>query len=308
MMQRPLAILTGIAVAASGLLLGAAPAPAAPARSTEVRGIALRANAAPEGKVSAVILLNGLTVKKEAHVSSYQRSRFGGWIDRDKDGENTRAEVLKSESRITASVNRSGTVKGGKWISAYDNKVITKASRLDVDHLVPLAEAWASGAWTWSARKRAAYANDLGYGPSLIAVSLSSNRSKGDRDPAQWIPAAKSDVCTYVKQFVAVKSRWKLSIDDAEKTAIVGYLATCPNLVVAKPATPLVTSLLPKATPKPKPVKHTTGGSGSSSGSSGTYYANCDAVRAAGAAPLHRGQPGYETPRLDRDGDGVACE
>lgn len=303
-MQRPLAILTGIAVAASGILLGTTPAPAAPAHTADVSGIALLAKAAPEGKVSAITLLNGLVVKKEAHTSTYQRSRFGGWIDRDKDGENTRAEVLKSESRITASVNRSGTVKGGRWISAYDNKVITKASRLDVDHLVPLAEAWASGAWTWSAKKRAAYANDLGYGPSLIAVTLSSNRSKGDRDPAQWVPTAKSDVCTYVKQFVAVKSRWKLSIDDAEKTAIVGYLATCPNLLVAKPAKPVVASLLPK----PKPVTHTTGGSGSSSGSSGTYYANCDAVRAAGAAPLHRGQPGYETPRLDRDGDGVACE
>ncbi|MEV6791728.1 excalibur calcium-binding domain-containing protein [Streptomyces sp. NPDC051320] len=49
------------------------------------------------------------------------------------------------------------------------------------------------------------------------------------------------------------------------------------------------------------------GGSSSSGGSGSTYYQNCDAVRAAGAAPIHVGDPGYAR-HLDRDGDGVGCE
>lgn len=302
-MRRPLAILTGLALATGALVLGATPADARQPDTAQTRTI----GAAPKGKVSAARLLKGLPVRAETHSASYERSRFGGWIDRDRDGQNTRSEVLQSESTRTASLNRYGTVKGGKWISAYDNKVFTNASRMDVDHMVPLAEAWASGAWKWSAKRRTAFANDLGYGSSLIAVSLSSNRSKGDRDPADWVPTASSDVCTYVKQFIAVKSRWRLSVDRAEKTAIQDHLVSCANPFINTPAKPVVAALLPKVAPKPKPapkpVAHAPSG-----GSTSAYYANCTAVRAAGAAPLHRGEPGYETPRLDRDGDGVACE
>ena len=303
-MQRPLAILTGLALATGALVLGATPADARQPDAAQSRTI----GAAPKGKVSAARLLSGLPVRTETHSASYERSRFGGWIDRDRDGQNTRSEVLQSESTRTASLNRYGTVKGGKWVSAYDNKVFTNASRMDVDHMVPLAEAWSSGAWKWSAKRRTAFANDLGYGSSLIAVSLSSNRSKGDRDPAGWVPSASSDVCTYVKQFIAVKSRWRLSIDRAEKTAVLDHLASCANPFINRPAKPVVAALLPKVAPKPvpapKPVTHAPSGGGSAS----AYYANCTAVRNAGAAPLHRGEPGYETPRLDRDGDGVACE
>lgn len=314
-MRRPLAVLTGFAVVAAGVIAATAPAHAdydsgAETVTTTLTGSApatvFRVATAPKGTVSAVALWNALTVKNEGHGGSYARTRFGGWIDRDRDGENTHAEVLKSESTRTASVNRSGTVKGGKWISAYDNKVFTNASRMDVDHLVPLAEAWASGAWNWTAKKRTAFANDLDFGPSLIAVSLSTNRSKGDRDPAEWMPKSTAYTCTYVKNWIAVKSRWNLSVDTTEKSALLGYLTKCPNQFVDKPARPNVAHLLPK--PKPKPVVHKPVAHKPVGGSSSVYYANCAAVRAAGAAPLHAGQPGYETPRLDRDGDGVACE
>lgn len=270
--------------------------------STAYSGTLLSPKTVPKGKANALTLLNALTVTTESHAGSYRRSKFKIWNDANRDGENTRAEVLKSESRITASLNRHGTVKGGKWISAYDNTIVSKASRLDVDHMVPLAEAWASGAWKWNAKKREAFGNDLGYGASLIAVSMSSNRSKGDSDPAEWMPKASSFACAYAKQFIAVKARWKLSIDPAEKAALTGSLAKCSSYAVVKPGTPKISALVERPK-KAKPV-----GSSSSGGSSNAYYANCDAVRAAGAAPLRAGQPGYETPRLDRDGDGVACE
>ena len=317
-MKRPFAVLTGIAVTAGGLMLGAAPARAdladfasatASTAAQHGSGTALRIGT-QAGRVSALTLLDDLPVRSESHSASYARSRFGGWIDRDADGENTRAEVLKAESTRTASLNRFSTVKGGKWVSAYDNRVFTNASRMDVDHMVPLAEAWASGAYAWSARKRAAFANDLDYGPSLIAVSLSSNRSKGDKDPAEWMPRSTAYTCTYVRAWVAVKSRWNISVDRAEKAAIRDTLAGCSSVVVTKPGKPNISHLLPAAALKAKPVTRKpvahkpVGGSGGGS----AYYANCSAVRAAGKAPLRAGQPGYETPRLDRDGDGVACE
>jgi hypothetical protein len=62
----------------------------------------------------------------------------------------------------------------------------TNASGFDVDHFVPLAEAWDSGAANWDSATRQAFANDLDFSMSLIAVTASSNRSKSDRDPAEW--------------------------------------------------------------------------------------------------------------------------
>jgi hypothetical protein len=78
----------------------------------------------------------------------------------------------------------------------------------DIDHLSPLAEAWDSGAWAWDADTRMRYADDLDDPRSLIAVSASANRSKGDQDPAEWMPPAASYACTYITDWVAVKTRW----------------------------------------------------------------------------------------------------
>ncbi len=259
----------------------------------------------PTGKSSALALLGKLKVKAESHSSSYERTKFELWVDANGDHENTRAEVLKSESKTEVTENTRHTVKKGTWTSPYDGTATTVASKLDIDHLVPLEEAWTSGAYSWSTKKREAYANDLGYGASLIAVTTHANRSKGDREPNSYLPTLTSYRCTYVRNWIAVKYRWKLAVNAAEKSALTTDLTTycISNDWVRTPATPNIKALVPK----PKP--HTGGGRGSSSGgSSSVYYKNCDAVRAAGKAPLYAGQPGYETPRLDRDGDGVACE
>lgn len=269
---------------------------------TVYTGTLLISKSVPKGKANALSLLNALKVTKETHAGSYARSKFELWADANRDGENTRAEVLKAESTKRVTENSHHTVLSGRWVSRYDGTVVKTASKLDIDHLVPLEEAWTSGAYAWSAKKREAYANDLGYAASLIAVSQHANRSKGDKDPSGYLPPRKAYQCAYVRNYIAVKSRWHLSIDSAEKNAIMTVLAHC-SYGVTKPGTPVISNLIPK--PKPKPVSHS--GGGSSSGGS-VYYANCDAVRAAGKAPLYAGQPGYETPRLDRDGDGVACE
>lgn len=263
-----------------------------------------------KGQVSAVTLLNSLSVKKPSHAGTYQRSKFGkGWVDANGDHEDTRVEVLKAESRKKVTIIN-GTAKAGRWVSPYDGKTITVGSKLDIDHVVPLAEAWQSGAASWSANKRLAYANDLGYGYSLVAVSKHANRSKGDKDPASWLPSKASFRCTYVKQYVSVKARWKLSVDATEKSAINTVLATCSSLGVKKASAPVISRLIPK----PKPSRPVSGGSGSGSGGGSTHgldprYGTCtELLRHPNHAPYIRGVDPEYAWYMDRDGDGRVCE
>lgn len=151
----------------------------------------------------------------------YSRGAFRHWIDADRNCRNTRAEVLTRAS--TVAVTGRCTILRGSWTSSYDGLVTDLAGRLDVDHMVPLKEAWESGAAAWSTDARTAYANDLGDPRSLVAVSASSNRSKSDRDPAEWLPAL--DRCGYAQAWVAVKWRWSLTVDDAEHAALAALLA-----------------------------------------------------------------------------------
>ncbi|NUP45498.1 MAG: HNH endonuclease, partial [Streptomyces sp.] len=110
--------------------------------------------------------------------------------------------------------------------SQYDGVTTTDPSTFDIDHLVPLAEAWDSGASGWTTARRQAFANDVTR-PQLIAVSASSNRSKSDQDPAEWVPTRSAYVCTYVRAWVQVKYYYDLSVDSAEKSALTSYLAGC---------------------------------------------------------------------------------
>lgn len=165
--------------------------------------------------------------------AGYARSKFSHW--QTINGCDTRSRVLTAESRIAVTKNSNCTVQSGRWFSPYDGLTFTTASRMDVDHLVPLAEAWRSGAGTWAAATRKQFANDVGYSGSLIAVSLSSNRSKSDRDPASWMPRAQYR-CVYAKTWVAVKFRWRLAVNAAEKAALTASLNACPNRGVALPA------------------------------------------------------------------------
>ncbi|WP_030997671.1 HNH endonuclease family protein [Streptomyces sp. NRRL F-5630] len=164
--------------------------------------------------------------------TGYERAKFKHWIDEDRDGCNTRNEVLLSEA-ITAPDKSAGCkLTGGTWRSAYDDTTINGPSGLDIDHFVPLAEAWDSGAYEWSAKDRERYANDLADDRSLIAVSAKTNRSKADQDPASWMPPAHSYRCTYVTTWTTVKTRWGLSIDTSEKAALERVAAECPNVPI----------------------------------------------------------------------------
>ena len=157
--------------------------------------------------------------------SGYNRNFFKHWVDADRNGCDTRAEVLISEAVVKPKVDKKCKISGGKWLSKYDNKSVTNASQLDVDHLVPLAEAWRSGAWAWTPQQRQDFANDLSDKRALIAVTLSTNRSKGDKDISDWVP--KVDTCGYVQNWIAIKTRYSLTYDPKEARWLVAYFEIC---------------------------------------------------------------------------------
>lgn len=164
-------------------------------------------------------------VVAEDKKTGYKRTAFKHWINADKNGCNTRAEVLIEEAIEKPMIGPRCKLTGGKWFSAYDGKSTTKATQLDVDHMVPLAEAWRSGAWKWTAVQRQAYANDLDNSEALIAVTAATNRSKGDKDPSLWMPA--NDQCTYIQNWISIKTKYSLTVDTLEAEAINSLLGTC---------------------------------------------------------------------------------
>ena len=108
----------------------------------------------------------------------------------------------------------------------YDGTTLTSPTKVDIDHVVPLANAWRSGASAWTTDKREDFANDVDR-PQLIASSQNSNRSKGDQDPSTWKPKATSVWCEYAEDWIEVKSYWKLTVTTAEKSALIDMLEEC---------------------------------------------------------------------------------
>lgn len=189
--------------------------------------LTLGSPSAAQEPTSVTEMFDVLRVSQESTQPTYDRALFKHWVDANKNGCDTRAEVLISESRKKVTRQGKCTIVSGDWLSIYDNSVIKVGSKLDVDHLVPLAEAWRSGASNWTPASREAFANDLSISYALVAVSASSNRSKGDRDPANWLPKYSASVCKYIGSWIAVKYRWDLSIDPGEQLALSSKIVSC---------------------------------------------------------------------------------
>ncbi len=167
-----------------------------------------------ERRRSVIGLFERLRVAVE-HQAGYDREAlFDGWLY--SGGLSTRELVLRQEQR-----------GDGTWLSVYDAAVVTEAAELDIDHLVPLAEAWESGGHLWTEATWTRFANDLGDPRSLIAVSASTNRAKRSRDPGEWWPPSSSYRCQYAVDWIAVKSRWNLSVDAAERDALEEQIDQC---------------------------------------------------------------------------------
>lgn len=177
----------------------------------------------PVSAATARTYLASLTVAAEDR-TGYDRDLFPHWITQSGTC-NTREVVLKRDGTNVVQ-DSACAATSGSWYSVYDGATWTAASDLDIDHLVPLAEAWDSGADSWTTSRRQSFANDLTR-PQLIAVTDNVNQAKGDQDPATWMPSRTAYRCTYVRAWVQVKYYYDLSVDSAEKSALTNYLASC---------------------------------------------------------------------------------
>ncbi|MES4909192.1 MULTISPECIES: DUF1524 domain-containing protein [unclassified Streptomyces] len=148
------------------------------------------ASAAPGDTVTTTLTqaITDLPVADESR-DGYDRSKFKHWVDADHDGCSTRSEVLLAEAVEPPTVSAGCRLSGGRWLSWYDGKPVDGPSGLDIDHKVPLAEAWDSGAGAWTAQERQDYANDLDDPRALDAVTAQQNRQKADKDVSEWLPA-----------------------------------------------------------------------------------------------------------------------
>jgi hypothetical protein len=178
-------------------------------------------------------VLASIKVENE-YKSGYRRSLFVHWSDLDGNGCDTREEVLKRDSISKPQVDPYRCyVIAGDWYSKYDGKTLSDRSDVDIDHVVALKEAWDSGAWAWSMSQRQAFANDLTDRRTLIAVTDRVNISKGDKDPSNWMPPLRSYWCTYLSDWISVKARWGLSMDQSEFGRIKNLLSSdCSSLTV----------------------------------------------------------------------------
>lgn len=180
----------------------------------------------PDAPVTAMV--DQLVVSTAGARADYRRKAFGGdWSYNRRTGCNTRHLVLIEESLVSPTVTDRCKVRAGDWRSVYDGRETTDPADLQIDHLVPLAEAWRSGAENWTEARREAFANDLDDPATLVAVSGSSNQSKSDSSPDKWLPPSVDARCQYVSDWVRVKYRWSLTVTPAEKAVIVQILQGC---------------------------------------------------------------------------------
>ena len=157
--------------------------------------------------------------------TSYDRKTWKHWIDTDKDCQNTRHELLITSSLQPVELDEKGCrALRGSWFDPYSGKTYLESSKLDIDHVVPLKEAHESGGFAWSAEQKERFANDP---QNLLPVWLSQNRSKGDRDPAEWMPQNTTYHCDYIRLWISVKNSYQLSADANEYTFLQKKLAEC---------------------------------------------------------------------------------
>jgi Protein of unknown function (DUF1524)/Excalibur calcium-binding domain len=249
---------------------------------------------------TAAAALARLAVKGRAPKTGYDREQFGGdWAT--VNGCDMRNRMLARDQHDVVYDNGSACeIASGTLPDPYTGARIRfvrgGAADVDVDHVVALGDAWQKGAQQWSYGARVQFANDP---LNLLAVDASANRQKGDSDAASWLPPNKRFRCDYVARQIAVKRRYKAWVTSAEKDAMRRVLAGCPKQKLPT-ARRVHVPVAPRPTPTPTPEP---------AGAEARYFENCDAVRAAGLAPLTRGDAIYElNTHMDRDGDGVACE
>ena len=184
-----------------------------------------------------------------SNLPQYDRDDWKHWIDEDGDCQNARHEVLIDESLADVEFKdaKNCQVALGRWYDPFTAETLTDATKLDVDHMVPLKNAHDSGGWAWNKKRKSDYANYMKYEDHLIAVTASANRKKGAKGPDGWKPSNKAHWCDYATDWIEIKVEWDLTATELEWTALEEMIGTCeqPLLVVA------ITSQMQGPSPKP---------------------------------------------------------
>ncbi|EYR62748.1 hypothetical protein N866_05525 [Actinotalea ferrariae CF5-4] len=298
--------------------------PTAPEDGAAVEPAAPASPEPPTAPGTALAAVELLEVKGRAPRTGYDRDLFGsGWVDTDRNGCDTRNDMLARD--LVDETFKPGTrdcvVLTGTLADPYSGTTIAfvrgqaTSTAVQIDHVVALSDAWQKGAQQWDEARRVTFANDP---LNLLAVDGPLNAQKGDGDTATWLPPHKGFRCAYVARQVAVKVMYAVWVTPAERDAMVRVLADCPAEplpggdapVQALPAPP-TPAPAPVPAPAPAPVAPAPAPAPTppapAPAPETVSFANCSEARAAGAAPVRVGDPGYGT-HLDRDRDGIGCE
>ena len=304
-------VLTGLAgVAALVVAAGATPltgltdliaaVPTEPtAASTEPTAAATEPTTGPATSgVTAMALLDAVTVKGRAPATGYSREQFGqSWADTDRNGCDTRNDMLGRD--LTDRTFRPGTrdcvVLSGELADPYTGTVVrfsrSDASAVQIDHVVSLSNAWQTGAFAWTDQKRLAFANDP---VNLLAVDGPSNQAKSAGDAATWLPPNRAYRCAFVARQVAVKVKYDLWLTPPERDAVARVLQPCPG----QPAPTDGTVASPVSSPP----------AGTSGSATDPRFDSCRLAKAEGLGPYQRGSDVEYDWYRDGDSDGIACE
>lgn len=182
-----------------------------------------------EREETALRLLSQLGIAARGSETRYDRSDWADWNDMDGDCQNTRAEVLIAESAspVEFATEARCRVTTGSWATPWTGETLTAAGDMDIDHHVPLAHAHQAGAEYWSREKKARFSNDMDLSGALNATKAATNRAKGAKPPDEWRPPDETSWCRYAEYWIAVKTKWELSITPAELTALRDMLRRC---------------------------------------------------------------------------------
>ena len=251
-----------------------------------------------------------------ADLPKYDRDEWRHWTDEDGDCQNARQEALIAESTVAVEFASGDQcrVSSGRWQGPYTGEVVNDPSKLDIDHMVPLANAHRSGAWAWDRERKREFANSMGYENHLIAAISSANRAKGSKGPEQWRPPLESYWCVYAIDWVTIKNHWELTVTEFEYAALREMLATCPMPALLQrkdrgrpPRATLVSTPTPAATETPTThptippgLRYDPFGPDRNCGDFDTYQEALDFYIAAGG-------PAEDPHNLDSDGDGKPC-
>jgi hypothetical protein len=147
------------------------------------------------------------------------------WQDTDGDGCDQRNQVLARDMTDVQRNPRGCKVTAGVLHDPYTGDTITGTSKIQIDHVVPLAEMWRSGAAAWTLDQRVEAANDM---RNLLAVKGTANQSKGDSRPEEWMPPAAASHCLYARIYITTKTNYRLTVTRAERDTLTRALTACP--------------------------------------------------------------------------------